>query len=82
MANNFTQALVPKLMPGKRDPLRRKFSQSDDSMLVKQVRETHNSETSYLIDVKPVLSVIENILRSVAPGIDGVINVCFLFSLI
>ena len=76
MASNLSQAIVPQLQPAKRDMMRRKFNQSDDSTLVKQVRETHNSDGHY-VDVTPVLAVAEDILRRVAPGIDGVINVCF-----
>lgn len=73
MATNFQQALVPH--PAKRDPMQRRFNQSDDNMLVKQIRETHNAESHYLVDVRPVLHVIEDILRRAAPGIDGIINV-------
>ncbi|EXB94445.1 hypothetical protein L484_018946 [Morus notabilis] len=72
MATNFQQALVPH--PAKRDPMQRRFNQSDDNMLVKQIRETHNAESHYLVDVRPVLHVIEDILRRAAPGIDGIIN--------
>ncbi|KAL5544038.1 hypothetical protein UlMin_007822 [Ulmus minor] len=53
----------------KRGP--RKFSQSDDSTLVRQIKETHNPET-YYVDVRPVLNIVESILHSAAPGIKGV----------
>ncbi|PON85236.1 Sieve element occlusion [Trema orientale] len=73
MASNITHALVPKFQSGgKRDPSRR-YAQSDDSTMVRQIRETHSSESHY-VDVKPVLAVIEDILRRTAPGIENIIN--------
>lgn len=77
MASSITQAIVPRLA-GRRD-LSRKYAQSDDSFLVRQIRETHSSEDHY-VDVKPLLAVIEDILRRTSPGIEALINVFSLFS--
>lgn len=83
MASNITRSLVPQFQSGGKRDLSRKYAQSDDSVMVRQIRETHSSESHY-IDVKPVLIIIEDILRRTAPGIEAAINVssffCFLLS--
>lgn len=53
---------------------RRMFSSSDDSAMMKQIQSTHAPD-GRVVDVKPTMLVIEEILRRASPGIDGVINV-------
>ncbi|KAK9926763.1 hypothetical protein M0R45_023976 [Rubus argutus] len=46
-------------------------SQSDDTALVRQVRETHAPARSYMLDVKPVLRVIDEIFHRSRLGTEG-----------
>lgn len=48
---------------------RRMFSASDDSALMKQIQSTHSPDGRFL-DVKPILQVIDNVLRHLTPTID------------
>lgn len=52
---------------------RRMFSSSDDSAMMKQIQSTHAPD-GRVVDVKPIMLVIEEILRRASPGIDAVIN--------
>lgn len=57
------------------------FAASDDSAMMKQIQATHSPD-GRVVDVKPILGLIESIFRHAAPGIDGVLNVSTsLFSL-
>ncbi|XP_062116089.1 protein SIEVE ELEMENT OCCLUSION B-like [Humulus lupulus] len=73
MAEKLTQAIIPRFQSGGKSDLSRKHMISDDSTMVRQIRETHSPETHYL-DVKPIILVIEDIFRRTAPGIDAMIN--------
>lgn len=53
---------------------RRMFSSSDDSAMMKQIQATHAPD-GRVVDVKPTMLVIEEILHRASPGIEGVINV-------
>lgn len=68
----------PAAKPSSRQLMKRDrgmFSASDDSAMMKQIQKTHSPDGREL-EVRPILHVIEAILRQVvAPGIDGVINV-------
>lgn len=60
----------------------RMFSASDDSTMMKQIQATHAPDGREL-DVRPILLVIEDILRRATPSIDGVLHVTlFPFSLL
>ncbi|TYJ07970.1 hypothetical protein E1A91_A11G042100v1 [Gossypium mustelinum] len=48
---------------------RRMFSASDDSAMMKQIQSTHLPDGRFL-DVKPILQVIDNVLRHLTPTID------------
>ncbi|GMY14995.1 protein SIEVE ELEMENT OCCLUSION B-like [Fagus crenata] len=51
----------------------RMFSASDDSTMMKQIQATHAPDGREL-DVRPILLVIEDILRRATPSIDGVLH--------
>ena len=50
------------------------FSASDDSAMMKQIQSTHTPD-GRVVDVKPIIQIIENVLRHVTPNIDHVLNV-------
>ena len=55
----------------------RKFSASDDSAMMKQVEASHAPDGRE-VDVRPILSIIEDIFRRATPStIDGVVSVKF-----
>ncbi|GKV41943.1 hypothetical protein SLEP1_g49410 [Rubroshorea leprosula] len=57
------------------------FSASNDIVMMKQIQATHCPDGRQ-VDVKPILHIIEYILRWVTPSIDGVLNVEHLFSIL
>lgn len=63
-----------KLAPKQQNLMRNRRSgsaQSDDTALVRQVRETHAPARSYMLDVKPVLRVIDEIFHRSRLGTEG-----------
>ncbi|XP_050377785.1 protein SIEVE ELEMENT OCCLUSION B-like [Argentina anserina] len=50
---------------------KREYSKSDDTALVRQIRETHTPGRSHLVDVKPILHVIDEIFNRSSVGTDG-----------
>lgn len=50
------------------------FAASDDSAMMKQIQSTHSPDGRE-VDVRPILHVIEDILRRANPSIESVINV-------
>ncbi|XP_024168504.1 protein SIEVE ELEMENT OCCLUSION B [Rosa chinensis] len=50
---------------------RRGSMQSDDTALVRQIRETHTPGRSNIVDVKPILHVIDEIFHRSTAGTDG-----------
>lgn len=79
MATATTQPSKPQQMVKSRD--HRMFSASDDTVMMKQIQATHCPD-GLQVDVKPILQIIEYILRRVTPSIDGVLNVEHLFSIL
>ncbi|KAF4351304.1 hypothetical protein F8388_010858 [Cannabis sativa] len=73
MAEKHVQAIIPHFSSGGKRDHNRRHMISDDSTMVRQIRETHSPETHFL-DVKPIILVIEDIFRRTAPGIDAMIN--------
>ncbi|PKI66640.1 hypothetical protein CRG98_012982 [Punica granatum] len=51
----------------------RMFSASDDTAMMKQIQATHTPD-GRVVDVGPILSIIEGIFRRAAPSIDSVLN--------
>ncbi|KAL5748229.1 hypothetical protein ACOSQ2_025526 [Xanthoceras sorbifolium] len=49
------------------------FSAADDSAMMKQIQATHSPDGRE-VDVKPILHILEDILRRSTPTIDGVLN--------
>ncbi|XVE56680.1 hypothetical protein DITRI_Ditri04bG0030100 [Diplodiscus trichospermus] len=52
---------------------RRMFLASDDNAMMKQIQSTHSPEGG-VVDVKPILQIIENALRHITSNIDHVLN--------
>ncbi|OMO94428.1 hypothetical protein CCACVL1_06011 [Corchorus capsularis] len=52
---------------------RRMFSASDDTAMMKQIQSTHAPD-GRVVDVKPILQIIESVLRHVTPNIDRALN--------
>lgn len=50
------------------------FSASDDTAMMKQIQATHAPDGRE-IEVKPIIQIIEDILRRATPNIDDVLNV-------
>lgn len=50
------------------------FSASDDNAMMKQIQATHSPD-SREVDVKPILHIIEDIMRHAGRSIVGVVNV-------
>ncbi|GMJ12500.1 hypothetical protein HRI_004919200 [Hibiscus trionum] len=48
---------------------RRMFLASDDGALMKQIQSAHSPDGRF-IDVKPILRIIDNVLRHLTPNID------------
>ncbi|XP_052180696.1 protein SIEVE ELEMENT OCCLUSION B-like [Diospyros lotus] len=75
-AKVLQQQLASNLQPTKTKQLRserRMFSASDDSAMMKQIQATHAPDGRE-VDAKPILLVIEDILRRATPSIDGVVD--------
>ncbi|KAK6250175.1 hypothetical protein SCA6_004180 [Theobroma cacao] len=68
---------TPNVHPSKSQQLlrreRRIFSVSDDNSMMKQIQSTHAPDDR-VVDVKPILQIIENVLRHVTPNIDRALN--------
>ncbi|XVF08799.1 hypothetical protein REPUB_Repub07fG0034400 [Reevesia pubescens] len=52
---------------------RRMFSASDDSAMMKQIMSTHAPD-GRIVDAKPILQIIDNVLRHITPNIDHALN--------
>lgn len=52
------------------------FAESDDRAMLKQIEETHFPDNREF-DVKPIIQIIEDILRRATPSFDGVPKVLF-----
>ena len=69
---------TPISQPSKKQQLvsseRRMFSASDDSSIMKQIQSSHAPDGRE-IDVKPILQIIDNVLRHITPNIDHALNV-------
>lgn len=70
-----------KLAPKQQNLIRRDrrsgSSQSDDTTLVRQVRETHTPGRSHIVDVKPILRVIDEIFHRSRLGTEGGVLLVF-----
>ncbi|XP_030458070.1 protein SIEVE ELEMENT OCCLUSION B-like [Syzygium oleosum] len=63
----------PRTPKGQQKGGHRMFAASDDSAMMKQIQATHSPD-GRVVDVKPILGLIESIFRHATPGIDGVLN--------
>ncbi|MFQ6625102.1 hypothetical protein Gotur_003809, partial [Gossypium turneri] len=52
---------------------RRMFVASDDGAMMKQIQSSHSPD-GRVVDVKPILQVIENVLHHIIPNIDHAMN--------
>ncbi|XWS47856.1 hypothetical protein CRYUN_Cryun13aG0021300 [Craigia yunnanensis] len=52
---------------------RRMFSASDDSAMMKQIQSTHAPD-GRVVDVKPILQIVDNVLRHITPNIDHALS--------
>ncbi|KAK8690800.1 hypothetical protein V6N13_074326 [Hibiscus sabdariffa] len=52
---------------------RRMFAASDDSAMMKQIQSTHAPD-GRLVNVKPILQIVEHVLRHITPNIDHALN--------
>lgn len=74
-------ATVPVPAPAHQPPraqtraTQRMFSASDDMAMMKQIQATHAPD-GRLIEVKPILKIIESIFQRATPSIHGILNVC------
>ncbi|KAE8681409.1 hypothetical protein F3Y22_tig00111330pilonHSYRG00629 [Hibiscus syriacus] len=50
------------------------FAVSDDSAMIKQIQSTHAPD-GRLVNVNPILHIIDNILRHITPNIDHALNI-------
>lgn len=53
---------------------RRMFAASDDNAMMKQILSTHAPD-GRLVDVKPILLIIDNVLRHITPDIHHALTV-------
>ncbi|XWS60341.1 hypothetical protein CRYUN_Cryun07bG0027500 [Craigia yunnanensis] len=70
MATPISQPSKPKQLVRSE---RRMFSASDDSAIMKQIQSSHAPDGRE-IDVKPILQIIDNVLRHITPFIDHALN--------
>lgn len=54
------------------------FAASDDSAMMKQIQSTHAPD-GRVVDVKPILQIIDNVLRHITPNIDHALNVYIVY---
>ncbi|XP_022736659.1 protein SIEVE ELEMENT OCCLUSION B-like [Durio zibethinus] len=66
MANHMSQASRSQQLLRSE---RRMFSASDDSAMMKQIQSTHAPDGRE-VDVKPILQIIDDVLRNITPNID------------
>ncbi|XP_022737462.1 protein SIEVE ELEMENT OCCLUSION B-like [Durio zibethinus] len=52
---------------------RRMFSASDDTAMMKQIQATHAPD-GRIVEVRPILQIIDNVLRHITPNIDHALN--------
>ena len=78
MASNLLKPAAKMQDMTRRD--KRGYSQSDDTALVRQIRETHAPGRSHIVDVKPILHVIDEIFHRSSVGTDGSILLVIILS--